>query len=159
MDCNCCNSVRVRVERVYPENWKIRLRLFRPRARGTSLYSFLVSVSVFIPSACAWNKCWEVDTSIDVSYSFSTVLLQYLFRPRACVEQVFVLCFFCVFVSFLFISCLSQFYHSFIAVFSQLFRSFLAFLANDNRTSKPPTRRTSETFRELKQTNLSEFSD
>ncbi len=137
----------------------LQLLQFRPRARGTSVSRKLENSVTVIPSACAWNKCWEVDTSIDVSYSFSTVLLQYLFRPRACVEQVFVLCFFCVFVSFLFISCLSQFYHSFIAVFSQFSRSYFAFLANDNRTSKPPTRRTSETFRELKQTNLSEFSD
>jgi hypothetical protein len=44
----------LKVEQVRQSVVFVGFPLFRPRARGTSLYSFLVSVSVFSPSA--WNE-------------------------------------------------------------------------------------------------------
>ncbi len=48
-------DMRLKVEQVLLDLRFFEVFRFRPRARGTSLYSFLVSVSVFSPSG--WNEC------------------------------------------------------------------------------------------------------
>ncbi len=125
------DSVHVRGKQVFLVE-KSPQKSLRPRAGETSYLAFWQFVTSNIPSACAWNEFWKTlkiqfcsnSVRVERVFMLSDFSSSCAFRPRGTsalfmrkisakvysvrvrVEQVFVLCSFCVFVCFPFISCI-----------------------------------------------------